>query len=672
MDGSLLSPSTFGGGKIHEEIHYKQRLEDRHTLLDSIKSCSKEKDLHKARILHNDILQRSWLSEDICINNALLSLYAKCGDLSEALKIFDGIPLRNVVSWNCLVSAYTEHKHIDKAIVCFRKMQNEGVSPNAITYICLLKACGGGSSKDHGIGLRNDIECVSMGEEIHAQIERVFLGQNIELGNALVDMYAKCGSLKTAREVFDNLPVRNVASWNTLISGYVKHGLCDEAIECFRRMQLEGLSPDAITFICILRACGNIGCLEIGKKIHEDADRQGLLEKNIVLGTTLVDMYAKCGMLEEAQEICDKLPIRNAESWTALISGYSQYGFGHKAVLCFRKMLKEGISPSVVALISILKACGNIGTLELGEDIYLQAKEEGLLKKDDVVQIALVDMYAKCGALEKAQKVFDELPIKSVEIWTSLMAGYNQHGLSEKAIFCFNQMQNEGFYPDAITFICILKACGNIGSLKLGGEIHEEVRKQSLLEKDIVLGTALVDMYGKCGNLKKAQEVFNELPIQNATSWTALMAGHAQMGEAERVLSLLNKMMDQNVIPDVVSILVVLNACSHSGLVEQGQMVFEKIATIHESMPTLEHYICMVDLLGRAGRFDKALIVVEKLPYLDRLPLWLALLGACCKWANVEFGLWVFEQSSELDRKCPAAYLCMANIYAAAGLKLGK
>ena len=130
--------------------------------------------------------------------------------------------------------------------------------------------------------------------------------------------------------------------------------------------------------------------------------------------------------------------------------------------------------------------------------------------------------------------------------------------------------------------------------------------------------------------------------------------------------------MDQNVIPDVVSILVVLNACSHSGLVEQGQMVFEKIATIHESMTTLEHYICMVDLLGRAGRFDKALIVVEKLPYLDRLPLWLALLGACCKWANVEFGLWVFEQSSELDRKCPAAYLCMANIYAAAGLKLGK
>ena len=217
------------------------------------------------------------------------------------------------------------------------------------------------------------------------------------------------------------------------------------------------IEKEEFTIVSLLKACAKNRDLIMGLQLHALMMKRGggLSSHSHYLCSALINMYAKFGMLERAKEVLEGLPTRDEVSWNALITGYAQHGQFHQSLDCFRKMQHEGIYPNVITFVCLLNACGSIGAINKGREIHDQIIDEGLLGKTIVLGNALVDMYAKCGALEKAQKVFDELPIKSVEIWTSLMAGYNQHGLSEKAIFCFNQMQNEGFYPDAITFICI-------------------------------------------------------------------------------------------------------------------------------------------------------------------------------------------------------------------------
>ena len=229
-------------------------------------------------------------------------------------------------------------------------------------------------------------------------------------------------------------------------------------------------------------------------------------------------------------------------------------------------------------------------------------------------------------------------------------------------------MQSEGLSPDRITYICILKACGSIGYLDMGKEIHDKSTKQNLVAKDVVLGATLVEMYAKCGIIRIAQQVFDELPVQNLESWVALMAGYAHLGQPKKVLSLFEEMIKQRITPNVETFLALLNACNHGGLVKEGQILFEDISTIYCLMPGVEHYASMVSLFSRAGYFDNAMVVIEKMPSCDYFAVWIAFLGACCKWVNVELGRWAFERLLELDGMCGAAYVYMRNIYAAAGM----
>jgi pentatricopeptide repeat protein len=235
----------------------------------------------------------------------------------------------------------------------------------------------------------------------------------------------------------------------------------------------------------------------------------------------------------------------------------------------------------------------------------------------------------------------------------------------------FRKMQSEGPSPNAVTFICTLKACGGAGYLEMGEEIYELVRNQGLIEKDIAVGTAIVDMYAKCGMLGKAQLVFDDLPVRNIVSWNSLIAGYGQTGQMKRVLRLSGKMMEEEgITPDCLTFLTLLSAHSHEGLVEEGQRIFNDMDTITWSFsPAIEHYTCMVDLYSCVGRFDKAIALIEKVPNPShRLPLWWALLGACCKWVNVEVGRWAFQQSLKLSGNHASVYVCMRNIYAAAGM----
>ena len=264
---------------------------------------------------------------------------------------------------------------------------------------------------------------------------------------------------------------------------------------------------EAIACVALLKNCAKKKDLREGTSLHVDVVKRGFLQKNPYVGSALIHMYVKCGCLDRAQQVLDELFLRDVVSWSTLISGYAQQGQGEEALNCFERMQNEGLSPDSITFVCILKACGSIGAINKGKQIHKEIVDKGLLGKDAVLGTALVNMYAKCGELEKAAEVFKELPCRNVVSWNALISGYIEQGQSKDALGCFEQMENNCFSPNAVTFTCILKACGITRSICKGTEIHKKIVSKGLLDKDPTLGSALVDMYVQCGDLSKAQQV---------------------------------------------------------------------------------------------------------------------------------------------------------------------
>jgi pentatricopeptide repeat protein len=255
-------------------------------------------------------------------------------------------------------------------------------------------------------------------------------------------------------------------------------------------------------------------------------------------------------------------------------------------------------------------------------------------------------MYAKCGSLEKARQVFDLLPIHDVVSWNLMISGYVEHEHGEEALRCLEQMQAKGVAPDAVTFICSLKACGNTGAMEKAGEIHGEIERQGLLGTNLVIGNTLIDMYSKCGLLAKARGVFDLLPVRDVISWTALMAGYAQIGEYEKAFEMFEQMLQGGMSPNPVTFVVLLCACGRRGLFSKSQSYFEAMTEEHGIFPSLQHHSCMVDVFGRAGDLDAALTMIQRSPFSPNLVMWQSVLNACKKWGNVRCGQHAFVNAT--------------------------
>ncbi|KAH7281990.1 hypothetical protein KP509_35G007000 [Ceratopteris richardii] len=538
-------------------------------------------------------------------------------------------------------------------------MQHVGLTPDAVTLISLLKACGSIGASENGKRIHDEI------------IRRGLLENNTILGTALVDMYGKCGMLTQAHIVFWELPARNTVSWNALISGYVLHGQGNEALHCFEEMQHKGFTPNAVTYACVLKACGMMQALSDGELIHEEIHRQGLLRGDIVLGTALLDMYTKCGALVKAHLTIEELPARNVITWSVLIEGYAEQGQGEEALSCYQHMKSEGLSPNSVTFMSVLKACANIRALEKGEDIHYEINARGLLPEDTSLGNALIDMYAKCGALTKAHQVLEHLSHRNVVSWTALIEGYIQQNQSEKALEVYEKLQSEELSPSHVTYGCVLKACGQCGSIQRGRQVHHEIVRWQLLERDTTLGVALVEMYAKCGAFTEARETVNRLPAQDITCWNTLLEGYAQQERSQDVFRCFRELQAEGLSPNAFTYSCILHMCSHAGLVEEGQLYFAIMLLSDVERPDLGHYVCMVDCYGRAGDLNKAVAVIQSMPWYDYPVVWHALLAACSKSGDSVIGTWAFHCALQINNSDDVAYILMANIYAAAAVENG-
>eukprot|EP00253_Pinus_taeda_P001147 PITA_01147 len=676
-----------------------------------LQSCIEKKALAEGKLVHAHIIQRGFMA-DIILASTLINVYAKGGGtLAEARRVFNQLPERDAVSWTVMIAAYSKQGHCEEAMKLFCQMKRLGFHPNEYTFGSILPAC-------------SDPAAV---EEIHGQIVTCGFEQNVILGNTLVDIYAKCGSIENARYAFDKIPQPDVVSWTTLIagylqngcvgealdlfqtipqrtvfswtamiSGYVQNGHGGEALELFRQMQLTGVRPNSNTLTSILPACANSAALKQGMEIHAQATKSGLLQSDVFVENALVDMYGKCGSIgnacnvfgkmrqrnviswtvmmagfakngcvDEAFKLFQEMPVKNVISWTVLIAGCAQNGCLEEAVTLFQQMQAAGLKPNSNTFASVLSACANLTALEEGMVIHAKIIKNGFLS-DVFVGSALVDMYAKCDSIENARKCFDRMPERNTVSWTTMIRAYVHNGHSDEALKLFRQMQVVGLKPDPNTFASILPACANLAALDQGKEIHVEIIKCKF-QSDVFIANALVDMYAKCGSIKKARSVFDNVHQRDVVSWNAMISGYAMHGYAKEALALFEEMQQSHIIPDHFTLISVLSACCHAGLVEKGRQYFDDLGQRYHITPTMEHYGCMVDLLGRAGYLDEAHDLIKRMPIKPNATVWGCLLSACRVHTNIELGEYAAEHIIELDPNDAAPYIVLPILYAKAG-----
>eukprot|EP00250_Pteridium_aquilinum_P018820 c24213_g3_i1 orf=2-1585(-) len=351
-----------------------------HTFVALVKACESLRDMEKGRELHAEVVDRGY-ETDPFVNNSLLCMYAKCGSVLDAQNVFDQLQVRDTVAWTTLMSAYVDCDLSEEALNCLEQIQAEGVLPDAIMYVCSLKACG-------------TLGALDRGQKIHEEIIEEGLETLSSVGNTLVDMYAKCGLLEEAKELFDELPRRDVVSWTALITGFAENGLGQNAVKLLEQMQSEGMIPDGVMYVCGLKACCSIGSVQKGFELHREIVQEGF-ENERSVGNTLIDMYAKFGLLAEARAVFDQLPLRDVVSWTALIAGYAEQGLREEVQNCLRQMQLEGCSPNVPTYVCSLKACSHSEALSWGREMHAKFAKEGF-ETDTLMGGALVDMYAKC------------------------------------------------------------------------------------------------------------------------------------------------------------------------------------------------------------------------------------------------------------------------------------
>lgn len=616
----------------YEQMKGESLSPDAVTFSCILKACGIIGSIEKGREVFADVIRRGLFETSTVLGNAIVDMYTKCGALAEAQHVFNRLAVRDVISWNALIGGYCEKGFGEDALYCFEMMSHDDLSPDEVTLSAALKACG-------------SIGAVEKGKEIHSLVVRYgWLGKDINVGNALVDLYTKCGALAKAQLVFKELYMRDVVSWTVLITGFSQNGHGEDALHCFEKLKCEGVLPDVVALVSIIKACGSARALNMGKELHTEIIKRGLSGKDVVLEDALVGMYAKCGGLAEAYQVFGQSPVQDVASWNALVVGFCEQGHHERAINCLECMRFEGFSPDAVTFACILKACSSTGAVEKGREIHAEIARKGLLGNNTVLGNTLINMYIMCGSCTLAPQVFEELPCRDVVSWNSLITGYCQHDCREEAINCFDRIKHEGVSPDAVTYSCVLKACGSIGAAEKGIEVHVDIVRRGFVGIDPAVGSALVDMHAKCGALLKAREVFDSLPVQDVFAWTALIGGYCEHGHGEAALESFEQMKNAGRSPDAVTFACILKVCCSLGAPDKGQMHFESISQRYGICPTLEHYTGIVELLSRAGSIDKAMTVIGKVPTSDYVPTWLAILGACRKLGNVKLGKLAFEQ----------------------------
>jgi pentatricopeptide repeat protein len=421
--------------------------------------------------------------------------------------------------------------------------------------------------------------------------------------------------------------------------------------------------PHVSALIFAVKSCSSVSyCQAIHARVVKSVNYS-----DGFIGDQLVFVYVKYGCAEDAQMLFDEIPNKDVVSWNSLISGFLNRGFIDKCLSAFFTMKFEiGIKPNEVTLLSIVSACSDMGALDVGKYIHGYALKMGMLLETKVAN-SLVNMYGKSGNLDAACRIFEAISIKSIVSWNSMIVIYTQNGFAEGGVSCFNLMRTAGVKPDEGTMVALLRACEDLGVGKLAEGIHGVIFSCCLNANERI-ATALLNLYAKLGRLNASHKVFGEMIHPDRVAWTAMLAGYAVHGFGRKAMELFEYMVKEGLEPDHVTFTHLLNACSHSGFVKEGRYYFKIMSEVHGIEPRLDHYSCMVDLLGRSGLLNDAYELIINMPMEPNSGVWGALLSACRVYGDIELGKVVAERLIALDPLDPRNYILLSNIFCVAGL----
>ncbi|KAK3016280.1 hypothetical protein RJ639_007352 [Escallonia herrerae] len=651
--------------------------------------CTRSGALGAGKSVHSFAV-KSGLESHTLVGNALISMYAKSGHVSEdAYSVFRGIAEKDVVSWNAMIAGLVENRYMQEAFELFCCMLHATTVPNYATIANILPVCA--YLKEHF--------AYWLGKEIHCYaLRRNDLVADISVINALVSFYLRIGRMREAESLFQRMRFKDMVSWNSIIAGYTSNGEWLKALKLFHEfISMEMVRPDSVTIFSILPACVHLKYLKVGKQIHGYVVRNPMLREDTAVGNALLAFYGKLSETEAAFRTFMSICTRDLISWNAMLDAFAENWDETEFVELLRSMFIEGIRPDSVTILTTVHFCATISRVDNVKETHCLAIKSGffLVHSETKLGNALLDAYAKCGNMEYAFKIFESLAEKrnvvtcnsmisgfincgshdaahslfnrmserDITTWNLMVRAYAENECAGQALSMFHELQSHAMKPDAVTVMSLLPVCAQIASVHLLRQCHGYVVRACF--EDVRLMGALLDIYSRCGNISCAYKLFHSTLQKDLVMFTAMVGGYAMHGMGEEALEVFYHMLTLGVKPDHVIITAVLSACSHAGLVDEGLKIFDAIDKVQRVKPTMNQYACVVDLLARGGRIDDAYAFVKRMPIEADANVWGTLLGACRNYHEVELGRAVADHLFKVETNNIGNYVVMSNLYAA-------
>jgi len=622
--------------------------------------------------------------------NSMVSILAKNARISDARQLFDKMSLKNIVSWNSMIAGYLHNNMVEKASELFDAMPEKDNFSWALMITCHTR--------------KGDLD------KARELLELVPDKLNTACWNAMIAGYAKKGKFNDAEKVFDQMPTKDLVSYNSMLAGYTQNGKMILALQFFEKMA----KRNVVSWNLMVAGYVNSGDLSSAWQLFEN-----IPNPNVVSWVTMLCGFARYGKIIEARRLFDKIPIKNVVSWNAMIAAYVQELQIDEAVQLFKKMPhKDNVSWT-----TIINGYIRVGKLEEARKVYNQmpckdiaaktALMTGLIQngrideankmfsqilaRDAICWNNMIAGYSQSGRMDEALNLFRQMPIKNVVSWNTMISGYAQAGQMDRATEIFQAMREknlvswnsliagflqnnlytdalkslvmmgqEGKKPDQSTLPCGLSACANLAALQVGKQLHDYILKSGYMN-DLSVNNALITMYAKCGRVQNAEQVFRDIECIDLISWNSLISGYALNGCANKAFEAFGRMLSQRVVPDEVTFIGMLSACSHVGLVTEGLDIFKCMIEDFAIEPLAEHYSCLVDLFGRVGRLEEAFNIVSEMKVEANAGLWGSLLGACRVHKNLELGIFASRRLFELEPDNASNYITLSNMHAEAG-----
>ena len=576
-----------------------------------------------------------------------------------------------------MISSYSKHGKCSEALFLVHSMHRSHTKFTESTFSSVLSVCARlrrlqDGKLIHCLVLKSGLEsfelvgsallyfyasCFEIGEA--RRVFDLLVGRNEVLWSLMLVGYVNCKLMDDAMSLFAKMPRRDVIVWTTLISGLSKNGGSrGKAMELFRLMMRSGeATPNEFTFDCVVRDCGRLRILSQGRTVHGLLMRCGL-EYNPSIGGALVEFYCECEAIDDAWRLCKGVVNPSLNALNSLIDGLMLMGRIEDAELVFKGMTE--MNP--VSYNLMIKGYAANCRIDDSKRLFEKMPCKTIFSSNTMISV-----YSRNGEIDKAFELFEETKNeKNPVTWNSMMSGYIHGGQPEEALKLYITMRRLSILQTRSTFSALFHACSSLGSLQQGQLLHAHLIKTPF-ESNVYVGTSLVDMYSKCGSIMEARTSFDSISSPNVPAWTALINGHAHHGLGSEAISLFDRMIEQGLAPNGATFVGVLCACSRTGLVDEGMKIFHSMERCYGVTPILEHYTCVVDILGRSGRIREAEEFIKKMPLEADGVIWIALLSACWFWMDMEVGERVAEKMFSFDPQPISSFVILSNIYAGLG-----